>query len=161
MKRTKSHLDRQVLSVCKQLLDGVNFLHSQLEVAHMDIKPDNLVLDVSDNDSPMFILKIIDFDISVLHANRMVGGVRGTEGYMAPEVKECNQYWPMLADRYSCGTCLEVFLEQGQNVVNCYPCYRAVAAFAAKLRNRSPSQRPALLDCPQLHLFHHSSNFKC
>lgn len=97
----------------------------------MDIKPDNLVLDVSDDDSPMFVLKIIDFNLSITHANHMVEGVRGTEGYMAPEVEERNQYWPMLADRYSCGTCMEVFLEQGQDVVGCHSCYKAVAAFAA------------------------------
>lgn len=148
MMKRKSCMDRQALLLCKQLLDGINFLHSRLEVAHMDIKPDNLVLDVSHD---VLTLKIIDFNLSIMHADRMVVGVRGTYGYMAPEVKECSWYLPFLADRYSCGVCLEMFLERGRNVENCRSCYKALAAFAVKLRSRSPSKRPLLIECVKLH----------
>lgn len=149
--RRSSKTCLQALSLSRQLLDGVDFLHSRLEVAHMDIKPDNLVLDVGHG--TRFTLKIIDFNISIMHANRMVAGVRGTKGYMAPEVEDCSRYRPFLADRYSCGVCIEVFLRPGRKIRHVERCcfsYSDFASFALKLRNWNPSKRPALTECPQL-----------
>ncbi|KAE9387011.1 hypothetical protein BT96DRAFT_1081670 [Gymnopus androsaceus JB14] len=54
---------------------------------HMDIKPNNFVLDVGPHAQPM--LKIIDFNLSFMDANSKIAcGVCGTKGYMAPEVQE-------------------------------------------------------------------------
>ncbi|KAE9387436.1 hypothetical protein BT96DRAFT_948366 [Gymnopus androsaceus JB14] len=75
-------------------------------------------------------------------------GVRGTKGYMAPEVQEGDQYWPFLADRYSCGVCMKKFLERGQYQENHRPSYLAFEIFAAKLRSWTPSKRPSLTDLP-------------
>lgn len=118
----------------------------------MDIKPDNLVLDIG-QDGTMFTLKIIDFNLSIMRANRMVAGVRGTTGYMAPEVEECSRYRPFLADRYSCGVCIEALLKRGQklrHVERCCFSYHDFASFALELRNRNPNKRPALTQYPKL-----------
>lgn len=143
MRKGGSYLESHALLLCAQLSEGIDFLHSQLKVAHMDIKPDNLVLA-----RPQYTLKIIDFNLSVVDVNRMITGVRGTKGYMAPEVQEGDQYWPFLADRYSCGICMKQFLEQGQYQENYRPSYLAFEIFAAKLRSWTPSKRPSLMDRP-------------
>ncbi|KAE9408769.1 hypothetical protein BT96DRAFT_785707, partial [Gymnopus androsaceus JB14] len=72
-------------------------------VAHMDIKPDNLVLDM-DRDRDSITLKVIDFNNSIIGTSHDVqSGERGTTGYMAPEVEGHEWYSPILADLYSCG----------------------------------------------------------
>ncbi|KAE9389190.1 hypothetical protein BT96DRAFT_1003489 [Gymnopus androsaceus JB14] len=58
MRKGGSYLESHALLLCAQLSEGINFLYSQLKVAHMDIKPDNLVLAM-----PQFIFKIIDFNL--------------------------------------------------------------------------------------------------
>ncbi|KAE9394169.1 hypothetical protein BT96DRAFT_943336 [Gymnopus androsaceus JB14] len=79
--------------------------------AHMDIKPDNLVLNIRHHQRT---LKIIDFHLSIINANcKVLFGRHGTEGYMAPKVQAQTSYYPMLVDRYSCGVCiLEVLQSQ-------------------------------------------------
>lgn len=52
--------ERQVARLLKQILDGIAFLHS-LNVAHLDIKPQNLVLT---GDFPDCDVKLCDFGIS-------------------------------------------------------------------------------------------------
>jgi len=143
MRKGGSYSKSHALLLCAQLSDGIDFLHSQIKVAHMDIKPNNLVLA-----RPQYTLMIIDFNLSVVDVNRMITGVRGTKGFMAPEVQEGDQYWPFLADRYSCGICMKQILEQGQYQENHRPSYLAFEIFAAKLRSRTPSKRPSLMDCP-------------
>ncbi|KAE9387954.1 hypothetical protein BT96DRAFT_1004643 [Gymnopus androsaceus JB14] len=93
MRKGESYLESYALLLCAQLSEGIDFLHSQLKIAHMDIKLNNLVLA-----RPQYTLKIIDFNLSVVDVNRIITGVHGTKGYMASKVQEGDQYWPFLAD---------------------------------------------------------------
>ncbi|KAE9391634.1 hypothetical protein BT96DRAFT_945217 [Gymnopus androsaceus JB14] len=103
--RNGAHLKGHTALLSGQLLSTVDFLHSELMVAHMDIKPDNLVLDVKTYSRP--ILKIINFNISITtNAHLKASLTCGTKGYMAPELQEGRLYYPFLADLYSCGICM-------------------------------------------------------
>lgn len=68
----------------KQILNGVNYLHSQ-GVAHRDLKPENLFFDTKGH------LKIGDYGASTVYrlpweaTVHMSTGLCGSEPYIAPE----------------------------------------------------------------------------
>ncbi|RZC43093.1 death-associated protein kinase related, partial [Asbolus verrucosus] len=67
----------------KQILEGVAFLHDR-NIAHLDLKPQNLLLSVEDNCDD---IKLCDFGISkVLEPGVKVREILGTVDYVAPEV---------------------------------------------------------------------------
>ncbi|KAI0286413.1 kinase-like domain-containing protein, partial [Russula brevipes] len=84
------------------LIQGVAYLH-QCNIAHRDIKPDNLVVDRE------FCLKIIDFDVAmqVKDENQEVDNSCGTKHWMAPEVEKKLRHSPIRADRWACGRVLQ------------------------------------------------------
>ncbi|KAI9346780.1 kinase-like domain-containing protein [Zopfochytrium polystomum] len=73
--------DAQMLA--RALMEGLAFIHSKY-IVHRDIKPANLfLLDRFDLDS----LKLADFGISAEeNGYSNIGGMKGTKGYMAPEI---------------------------------------------------------------------------
>ncbi|CAJ0752892.1 24377_t:CDS:2, partial [Entrophospora sp. SA101] len=81
----------------KQLIMGVNYLHS-MRVAHRDIKPKNLLLDVKGN------LKITNFGVSYVFRTcweesiHKFKGLCGSEPYIAPV-----KYDACLVDIWVCG----------------------------------------------------------
>ena len=97
-----------VYLLSEQLLEGVAFMHAN-GVAHLDLKPSNIVVDMEkgrfgDNRE----LFIIDFGLAEtkVDANSRVEGVRGTRGWRAPEIQENQKWSPILADRWACGKLL-------------------------------------------------------
>ncbi|ORX51825.1 Pkinase-domain-containing protein [Piromyces finnis] len=86
----------------KQLMDGVNYLHS-LGVAHCDIKPENILIkNVSQ-------LKIIDFGTSEIFKYpytpdtiKKSRGIKGSKPYIAPEQFQRSEYDPRASDIWSC-----------------------------------------------------------
>ncbi|CAJ0749663.1 18150_t:CDS:2 [Entrophospora sp. SA101] len=86
----------------KQLIMGVNYLHS-MRVAHRDIKPKNLLLDVKGN------LKITNFGVSYVFRTcweesiHKFKGLCGSEPYIAPEQFETKEYDACLVDIWVCG----------------------------------------------------------
>jgi serine/threonine protein kinase len=91
----------------KQFLEGVAFLHDQ-KVAHLDLKPENVVVDGMDRERPPRLL-IIDFSVSILVENEhtMTEGFCGTPPWVAPDVGKPKgpkrEYSPIRADRWACG----------------------------------------------------------
>ena len=120
------------------LIKGLAFLH-KYNIAHRDIKPDNLVCD------SRYCLQIIDFDVAiqVQDENTEIKEYRGTEGWTAPEMGTQDgptpKHSPIRADRWSCGRVLLNFIkvEEGDN---------GLSRIAHQLIARDPRQRPSLLD---------------
>ncbi len=67
--------------VMRQVLFAVSYMHG-LDIAHMDIKPENILYETADPDSPV---RIIDFGMSRRHRG-IIDRPVGTPYYMAPEV---------------------------------------------------------------------------
>ncbi|CAL7950760.1 unnamed protein product [Xylocopa violacea] len=98
--------ERQVARLLKQILDGIAFLHS-LNVAHLDIKPQNLVLT---GEFPDCDVKLCDFGISrYISHGADIREILGTPDYVAPEVLN---YEPisLATDMWSIGVLLYVLL---------------------------------------------------
>jgi serine/threonine protein kinase len=90
--------EKLVRTYFRQLINGLEYLHSK-EIAHMDLKLDNLLLGEN------YELKIGDFDLCIFGREWYVYG-KGTENFRGPEVKTsaCTNY--KAADIYSAGICL-------------------------------------------------------
>jgi len=85
-----------------QMIDGLKYLHSN-EIAHLDLKLANLLLGRD------YLLKITDFESSFKNGDEAVFTV-GNLLYAAPELlnKECRD--PFMADMYSAGIILFMFM---------------------------------------------------
>ncbi|CAI9759035.1 unnamed protein product [Fraxinus pennsylvanica] len=81
IRQVKTILEPYLAVVCKQVLQGLVYLHHEKHVNHRDIKPSNLLVNHEGE------VKITDFGVSAMMANSM--GQRdtfvGTYNYMAPE----------------------------------------------------------------------------
>ncbi|NXR28757.1 DAPK3 kinase, partial [Cinclus mexicanus] len=91
----------------KQILDGVNYLHSK-NIAHFDLKPENIML--LDKNIPIPHIKLIDFGL----AHKIEDGVEfknifGTPEFVAPEIVN---YEPLglAADMWSIGVITYILL---------------------------------------------------
>ena len=98
---SKNYLpESEALKYFQQLINALFYLHSQ-NIAHRDIKIDNILLDYNKN------LKLIDFGLSTKYKeNKLLDQPCGTIVYSAPEVLEGKLYHGMLADIWSCGIVL-------------------------------------------------------
>ncbi|CAI0628556.1 unnamed protein product [Linum tenue] len=81
IRQVKTILEPYLAVVCKQVLQGLVYLHNERHVIHRDIKPSNLLVNHKGE------VKITDFGVSAVLANSM--GQRdtfvGTYNYMSPE----------------------------------------------------------------------------
>ncbi|XP_054244114.1 death-associated protein kinase 2 [Indicator indicator] len=91
----------------KQILNGVNYLHSK-KIAHFDLKPENIML--LDKNIPIPHIKLIDFGL----AHKIEDGVEfknifGTPEFVAPEIVN---YEPLglAADMWSIGVITYILL---------------------------------------------------
>ena len=92
--------ETEALKYFQQLINALFYLHSQ-NIAHRDIKIDNILLDHNKN------LKLIDFGLSTKYQqNKLLDQPCGTIVYSAPEVLEGKLYHGMLADIWSSGIVL-------------------------------------------------------
>lgn len=115
-------------SFSDDLCRGVLYLHLQ-GIAHLDIRPDNLVVDGER-------LLIIDFSESVQGLDE-VEGFFGTVGYQAPEITG-DKFNPFKADLFSCGRTLQVL----SNYLGDFDAYRNYVV--EKLTAEEPDLRPRL-----------------
>jgi serine/threonine protein kinase len=89
----------RLIPFANDLCRGLGFLHSR-KIAHLDVRPDNLVIDGEK-------LLLIDFSESVQGVDE-VEGIFGTKGYQAPEITG-KKFNPFKADVFSCGITLKQF----------------------------------------------------
>ena len=112
------------------------FLHRR-GVAHLDIKPQNIVA----RPNRLFI---IDFDISVRvdGPNALIDRWCGTPGWMAPEIGRQDRprcsYSPIRADLWSCGLVLRYLASNGAVKENPFK------ILTRQLLNKNPRLRPLL-----------------
>jgi serine/threonine protein kinase len=128
------HNGGKIAQVCWGLIQGVAYLHKAF-IAHRDIKPINLVVDMN------FSLKIIDFDVSMQVENEdvVVDGQCGTKGWMAPEMEENSRYSPIKADRWSTGQVLLHLLDKSRKED------KVLRRIAKDLTAHNPEWRPSML----------------
>ncbi|KIM24910.1 hypothetical protein M408DRAFT_75205 [Serendipita vermifera MAFF 305830] len=116
-------------------------MHQQL-VAHLDLKPDNLV--IADAQTGPRIL-IIDFGTSVRVISRddLITGYRGTAGWVAPEVgwRETpdQSFSPISADLWACGKLLQWLCSHLQDSYS-----PEFTRLATDLMDSEPQNRPVL-----------------
>jgi len=77
-----------VKNFINQIIDGLDILHNQLKIAHLDLKLENILIEEVSNNSneeTQYKLKICDFGFSHSKiSNIMI--IRGSEGYKSPEI---------------------------------------------------------------------------
>jgi len=126
----------EIVDFSRQLIEGVAFLHS-CGVAHLDIKPQNIVA----HPNRLFI---IDFDISVRvdGPKALIDRRCGTPGWMAPEIGRQDRprcsYSPIRADLWSCGLVLRYLASNGTVKENPFK------ILTRQLLNKDPRLRPLL-----------------
>jgi serine/threonine protein kinase len=139
-----------VVSLCLQLIEGVAFLHRH-NVAHCDLKPGNVVVDIKSESEVSPRLFIVDFDLalSVESKETMTEGWCGTPPWIAPELGSrsgsIQRYSSILADRWACGWMIEYFAKY-------FPTYDGAQktrlwVFAQRLLDVNPRVRPSPVHC--------------
>ena len=92
----------------KQILQGVNYLHSQY-IVHRDLKPENIMLIAKPNSGKKYSLKIIDFGTAIqIRPGQKINKFIGTSYYIAPEVLAEN--YNEKCDVWSCGVIMYILL---------------------------------------------------
>ncbi len=94
----------QAVRFFRQIIAGVSYCHS-FNICHRDLKLENILLDENCN------VKIADFGFAALQPpDRLLQTACGTPHYVAPEVAKAHDYYGPLADVWSCGIILFIFL---------------------------------------------------
>jgi serine/threonine protein kinase len=127
----------KIASLGNQLIEGIAFMHCN-GVAHLDIKPQNIVVR---SDGRLFI---IDFDLSlrVDGPDHLIDTWCGTPGWMAPEIGERDDrrrlYSPIRADLWSCGQVISYLMDKSNEAVG------ELKRFTRRLLHHNPQYRPLL-----------------
>lgn len=98
--------ESEVRGLLQQVLRGLAFLHAHA-IAHLDIKPQNLVMM---GDSPDVGVKLVDFGLSrVITQGTEITQIKGTPDYVAPEVINFEPV-SLSTDMWAIGVLTYVFL---------------------------------------------------
>lgn len=98
----KSGLDDfEAARLFRQLIEGIQYLHQILGVAHRDIKLENILLTLTG------LLKLADFGFSrEIRGSEKSVSYCGTRPYSAPQLVDHIPYLPFSSDWFSCGIAL-------------------------------------------------------
>jgi serine/threonine protein kinase len=77
--RNKKPKQKEIISICAQVLLGLEAIHSN-GVVYRDLKPENIMIDIN------YKVKFIDFGLSKVVENERTLTVCGSPEYMAPEL---------------------------------------------------------------------------
>ena len=101
-------LENDAAVIIKQILQGINYLHSQY-IVHRDLKPENIMLISKPNTAKKYSLKIIDFGTAIqINPGEKINKFIGTSYYIAPEVLAEN--YNEKCDIWSCGVIMYILL---------------------------------------------------
>ena len=101
-------LEADAAVMIKQILQGVNYLHSQY-IVHRDLKPENIMLISKPNSAKKYSLKIIDFGTAIqIVPGQKINKFIGTSYYIAPEVLA--ESYNEKCDVWSCGVIMYILL---------------------------------------------------
>ncbi|XP_061630463.1 death-associated protein kinase 2 isoform X1 [Phyllopteryx taeniolatus] len=82
--RKESLCEEEATQFIKQILDGVQYLHSK-RIAHFDLKPENIML--LERNVPLPRIKVIDFGLAhKIEAGADFKNIFGTPEFVAPEI---------------------------------------------------------------------------
>ena len=98
-------MESTLLRYARDIVQGLDYLHNAVGIAHMDLKPENLLKSADGT------VKIADFGVSFIgeRKNRAPSAVKrivGTPAFIAPEMLDETGYDPYIADIWSLGICL-------------------------------------------------------
>jgi serine/threonine protein kinase len=130
-----------------ELLSAVQYLHS-LRIAHLDIKPDNVLASDSGH------AKLIDFSFAAFSFGPITDHSCGSLGYIAPEILAHSEFDGLAADVFSLGVCLYSLFtgrvpsddtrEFRQSRVNYRGIDGDIAGLIASMVGLDPSARPTV-----------------
>jgi len=125
----------------RDILQALQYLHESLGVLHGDIKPDNIMYSAEEGR-----WMLIDFNhAEILPAEpggvRKVYGVRGTRGFMAPEVENETEGYDEAIDMWSLGRTLQVCF--GTPTCSAEPSWDALRKLVQRLLITKPTDRPS------------------
>lgn len=126
--------------LARHLLEAVRFVHTN-GVVHRDLKPKNVV--VNDDESELFV---IDYDLAerVDGRDHVVYGYVGTDGFMAPEVRENKRrersYSAISADLWAAGNLLQYLLVRCDGPES--SALQALWSVSSLLMDSDPARRP-------------------
>ena len=74
------------IDILIQILEAVDYLHSEKKIMHRDIKPENFLLKIDENNNP--IIKLTDFGlaIDIPEYGEKINEIIGTRKYASPEM---------------------------------------------------------------------------
>lgn len=100
--------ERLAATIFYQILCAVNHLAEE-GVIHADIKPQNILLEMSEEKESKIKVKLCDFGMARWYLEASCSTLVGTSGYLAPEVLEDRRY-SFASDMWACGVILYTML---------------------------------------------------
>lgn len=123
----------------RQVIECIAFMHNVNGLAHLDIKPENFVV----NDD--YSISLIDFGFIAPKDERINTG-EGSTGYMAPEIYDCRKYGDEIkyiaekADLYALGRLIQAFVIY-RNPTFSWSNHPELGNLMVRLLNRDPLRR--------------------
>jgi len=146
----ESHSMEQLLALLKQVALAVAYTHAN-NVARMDIKPENILLDES-----ISVAKLCDFGCAHFLQTTLQTTLtsRGTKFFMAPEIipDDVGSCKPFPVDVYAFGVTMWHLMNPGANCQQLSECDwsrspqvpPAVSQLGRRCTNRNPDERPTM-----------------
>ena len=92
-------------TIFKQIMLALDYLHTECQVAHLDIKPENILITPS-----TLQIKLIDFGAANYITSEEHLDFDGTRQYACPEILQHQHYKPVATDLWACGVTLYTML---------------------------------------------------
>ena len=87
--------------IMKQLFQTMVYLHTEIQVAHLDIKPENILINPAD-----LSIKLIDFGAASYITGKSLTDFEGTRLYACPDILFKGKFNPVDADIWAAGVTL-------------------------------------------------------